>query len=782
MSGEILENLTDAQRAAVTHIEGPLLIVAGPGSGKTRVVTSRIAYMLQQGVSPYSIAAFSFTNKAADEMRRRVEKLAPGEPVWMGTFHRFCARTLRQYSSLVGLEPNYSILDADDSKKVLSSVMKESRVEQSVFTPRQIANRISRLKNQVITADEFKPSYGRPIDHVVEAIYPEYQQRLLTANAVDFDDLLLYVANLFKENPELRENLDHRYRYLMVDEYQDTNLAQYMIVRALSINEPNLMAVGDPDQSIYGWRGANLSNILDFENDFPKTRVVKLEKNYRSSPSIIRAADRLIAFNSRRVMKTMYTDNKEGVPVRLVRYAGHRDEAEGIATRIAADLNSGKRSPADFAVLYRTNSLSRTFEEIFTRFGIPFQLVQGFAFFQRKEIKDLLGYLHVLNNPRNDEAVRRIINTPTRGIGKKSLSQLEKFAAHNSLSLWEAARNADKMTGIAKRGKTALLNFGELLDALGGQSTYSVENVVRRVLEETGYAKSLEKSQDPEDADRLANINELINAASEFDERFSGDNALEGFLENSSLASDVDAFDSQAERVSLMTLHACKGLEFSSVFIVAIENGILPHDRSQEDERSIEEERRLLFVGMTRAKEDLQLSNAGRRMLRGVFCPTVPSHFLAELPTEEMDVVLPGKTSGRQRPQRSFRQQPEYDEYAQVPPDSASADGYETYEDYDAIDPPAPEEPVFDFYESKPADSKPKFMTAAEMFGGDDKPRTIAPEIFRVGMKVIHPEYEIGEIVSMSGSGMKKTAIVQFADSERRFRLSHSVLQPVSDE
>lgn len=778
MTREILQNLTDAQRAAVTHIEGPLLIVAGPGSGKTRVVTRRIAYMIEQGVPPQSIAAFSFTNKAADEMRRRVEELAPGQPVWMGTFHRFCARLLRRYGSLVGLQPNYSILDADDSKKALTRVLKESSVEQTFFTPAQIARRISALKNEVVTAEKFKPEYASPLDHVVETIYPLYQKALLAANAVDFDDLLLYVAAMVRENPELREQLDFRYRYLMVDEYQDTNFAQYAIVRGLSINEPNLMAVGDPDQSIYGWRGANIKNILGFEDDFPKARVVKLEQNYRSTQLILRAADKLIGNNSQRVMKTMYTDNEEGAPVRLVRYAGHRDEAEGIATRISAALQSGKRTPADFAVLYRTNALSRTFEEIFTRFGIPFQVVQGFAFFQRKEIKDLLAYLHIINNPQNDEAVRRIINTPRRGIGKKTLDLLNAYARKNGLTLWQAAGEAEQIKGLGKKGKQSLIAFGEMLDAMGGPVHYSVEDVVNRVLELTAYAVPLEKSLEPEDAERVANINELVTAAREFDERFAGDNALEGFLENTSLVNDVDAFDNDAERVSLMTLHACKGLEFGSVFIVAIENGILPHERSQEDDRQMEEERRLFFVGMTRAKDELMLSNAGRRMVRGIHCPTVPSHFLSELPTDEMDCVFPKDAASSWLRAQATRAD-DYDEYSQVAPESD--DAYMSHDDYDAIDPPAPDEPVFDVYESKPA-AKKKIFTAAEMFGGLESPRSIAPEIFQQGMEVEHPEYGRGKIASLSGSGMKRTAIVEFADTERRFRLSHSPLRPVDSE
>ncbi|MCH5373058.1 MAG: UvrD-helicase domain-containing protein, partial [Planctomycetes bacterium] len=421
---DLLAALTPAQREAAEHIDGPLLILAGPGSGKTRVVTHRVANLLQHGIPPYQILALTFTNKAAGEMRQRIETLTNQRGVWVGTFHSFCARLLRRYAPMVGLQENYSIYDTDDSRRVLKAVLAESALEITHTTPEAIAQAISWAKNRLIMPDQYTPRHGNPTGAIVQHLYPEYQQRLIAANAVDFDDLLLHVATLLRDNPELRRYLDDRYRYILVDEYQDTNVAQYAIVRALSIDHSNLAVTGDPDQSIYGWRGANLSNILDFEKDFDDVRVVRLEQNFRSTPNILRVADQLISYNERRKPKKLYTENAEGTPVRLVVYPTGRDEADAIAARIAEEIDSGRRKAGDFAVFYRINALSRSLEHAMRSLGIPYQIVNGLEFYQRKEIKDVLAYLQLLNNPRNDFALLRIINTPTRGIGKKSVERL----------------------------------------------------------------------------------------------------------------------------------------------------------------------------------------------------------------------------------------------------------------------------------------------------------------------------------------------------------------------
>src|SRR5208283_311918 len=405
MMEHLLQNLTEAQREAVLHLDGPLLILAGPGSGKTPVITHRIARMLAEGVPGHQILALTFTNKAADEMRLRIERLAPGSQVWISTFHRFCARLLRKYAAIVGLAENYTIYDTGDSAQALRRAMSQLQIDATFSSPESIARAISWAKNNLISPDQYPPRSGNPLGGAVQRVYPAYQAKLATSNAVDFDDLLLHVATMLRQNPEVRRCLDERFRYILVDEYQDTNLAQYAIARALSIDYPNLAVTGDPDQSIYGWRGANLNNILNFEKDYPEVRVVRLERNYRSTKRILRVADELISHNLRRKKKALFTENEAGEPVRMVTYGTHKDEAEGIAGEIAGEIAAGRRSARDFAIFYRTNALSRTFELALREAGVPYQMINGVEFFQRKEIKDVLAYLQLANNPHDEVAL-----------------------------------------------------------------------------------------------------------------------------------------------------------------------------------------------------------------------------------------------------------------------------------------------------------------------------------------------------------------------------------------
>ncbi len=466
MWSQRLDSLTPAQREAVEHLDGPLLILAGPGSGKTRVITHRVANLLRHGVPARQILALTFTNKAADEMRARVEQLAPGQPVWMSTFHRFCSRLLRQYAPLVGLTENFTIYDTSDSRQALKRVLDELDFDAALYTPERLAAAISWAKNNLITAEAYQPRPGHPLGSIVARLYPAYQSRLLASSAVDFDDLLLHVATLLRENPETRATLDARFRYILVDEYQDTNLAQYTIVRALSIDEPNLAVTGDPDQSIYGWRGANLSNILDFEHDYPNVHVVKLEQNYRSTKRILRVADQLIGYNQRRKQKGLFTENDEGQSVRLVNYVTQRDEAESIAAYIADEIRAGRRRPRDFAIFYRVNALSRSLEFALRDLGVPYQMVNGLEFYQRREIKDVLAYLHLINNPRDDVSLLRVINNPPRQIGKSTLSRLAEHAARYHLSLLDAARESGLIESLNKRAAVAVAKFVALYDRL----------------------------------------------------------------------------------------------------------------------------------------------------------------------------------------------------------------------------------------------------------------------------------------------------------------------------
>ena len=445
---DLLQNLTDAQREAVLHHDGPLLILAGPGSGKTRVVTHRIARLLSDGVPGQQILALTFTNKAAEEMRLRVERLAPGSQVWIGTFHRFCARLLRKYAAFVGLEENYTIYDTGDSAQALRRTIAQLQIDAAFTSPESVARAISWAKNSLITSDQYQPKSGNPVGSVVQRIYPAYQAKLASSNAVDFDDLLLHVATLLRENSEVRASLDERYRFIMVDEYQDTNLAQYAIARALSIDHPNLAVTGDPDQSIYGWRGANLNNILDFEKDFSAVRVVRLERNYRSTKRILRVADELISHNLRRKKKALYTENEAGEAVRMVTYRGHKEEADGIAHEIAEEIAAGRRRARDFAIFYRTNALSRSFELALREAGVPYQMINGVEFFQRKEIKDVLAYLQLVNNPHDEVALLRVINADRRPAGIRGQNDdraaRASSPANMACQLLDAAREVKK--------------------------------------------------------------------------------------------------------------------------------------------------------------------------------------------------------------------------------------------------------------------------------------------------------------------------------------------------
>lgn len=772
----LLESLNPPQREAVQHGEGPLLILAGPGSGKTRVITHRIAHLLAQGVSDHQILALTFTNKAADEMKRRVALLSPGATVWLSTFHRFCARLLRQYASLVGLRENYTIYDTDDSQRALKQTLETLDLELSHFTPERIQSAISWAKNQLILPDQYQPKAGNPLGHIVAQVYPAYQKRLLDSSAVDFDDLLLHVATLLQESPEVRERLDARYRFILVDEYQDTNFSQYMIVRALSRDYPNLAVTGDPDQSIYGWRGANLNNILDFEHDFPGVRIVRLEQNYRSTRRILRVADHLIAHNQRRKEKRLFTENDEGRPVRLTTYASHKIEADAIAQRIFEDVQAGRRRPRDFAVFYRVNALSRSLEFALRDFGIPYQMVNGLEFYQRKEIKDVLAYLHLLNNPRDNVAYLRVVNTPPRGIGRSTIQQLVEYAGRTGKSLLEAAREAGLIESLNKRAAVAVAKFVAMYDRLSLVSHGPVQQIMREVLEQSGYRALLAESEDPQDQERLANIEELITAAHEYDDQNPGSGQLEGFLEQACLVNDTDAWEVDDDRVTLMTMHAAKGLEFPVVFVIAIEEGLLPHERSRNSPDELEEERRLLFVGLTRAREELHLSLSRYRDYRGTPRMSVPSQFLMELPREELEAAeLLWTQTG----------------------DQSADDAHDSHDGHDAApneDETMGDDSRFDSQNGDQLDFAPekfaglRLTTAAAMAEPAAAPtaistrRAIAPDDFFQGMVVQHPIYGLGKIIAISGAGPKRSATVTFAAGagERKFLLIHSQLSPAS--
>ncbi|WP_146524988.1 ATP-dependent helicase [Novipirellula artificiosorum] len=785
----ILKDLTESQIDAVTHLDGPLLMLAGPGSGKTRVVTHRIAYMISQGIAPSQIAALTFTNKAADEMRLRVEKLVPGQSVWMGTFHRFCAQLLRRYAPMVGLAENYSIYDTSDSKQAMKRAIEVADVSTSHTSPEQIASTISRAKNRLVTPEMMLASSKRSGPTMASKVYPQYQQQLLTANAVDFDDLLLHIALLLRDNPELRAQLDARFRYILVDEYQDTNLAQYAIVRALSIDHPNLSVTGDPDQSIYGWRGADLNNILDFEKDYPSVKTVRLEQNYRSTPNILRVADQLIQHNRRRKQKELYTHNDEGDPVVLRIYHNGYEEADAIADEISNAMAVEGFRPRDFAILYRMNALSRSLEHAMRRRGLPYQIINGLEFYQRKEIKDLLAYLHLINNPRHDVALQRILNTPTRGIGAKTIQRLRGYADRHNVPMLDAARQVDQIEGLAKRSATCVTRFVELFDRLSLKATASIEDLLRYVVEETKYEAFLLKSHvDEQDSSAVANVDELITAGVEFDRYHPDDGSLELFLEQTALVADTDAFEDENDRITVMTLHAAKGLEFPRVFVIGVEDGLLPHSRSRDTDAGMEEERRLLFVGITRAKERLQLSCCKSRTFRGDSRPAVPSPFFNEMPLDEIRRVesevqqnwFDDDPYGNSYP--DSWDLPEEDSEANQDSEPNQDSGSAVHEKPDSLFDETCQLTEQD-REQEIAKRKKKtraplasLQTAAEMLASGSAPPLT---VYREGTQVRHGEYGEGTIVSVTGRGPKRTAMIRFDDGERNFRLAFANLEVI---
>ena len=633
---DLLADLNDPQRQAVTHGDGPLLILAGAGSGKTRVITRRVAYLLRQGVRAGNILAITFTNKAAGEMRGRVEQLVPGHRVFISTFHSLGARLLRQYGDRLGLDRHFTIYDTEDRNKLLRDALEATGIDDLRYSPERVGGAISRAKNALISPQDYERAATDFFQQVVAPVYHGYEKRLRAANAVDFDDLLYLPALALRLHADLRAELADRFRYILIDEYQDTNTAQYEIVRRLSLGHRNLCVVGDPDQSIYKWRGSDIKNILDFERDFPDARVITLTKNYRSTQAILHAAGTVIGHNTQRKKKSLVTDNEPGEPVRVLTFDNGLDEAEGVALRIKEAVRAGRFRYRDHAVFLRINALSRTLESAFVRHGVPFQIVKGLAFFDRKENKDVIAYLRLLVNPADTVSFLRVVNEPVRGVGKASLEKLQRFAGEHRINLVEAAGQVGRITTIKGKAATGLRDFHRLITELRTRLDRPPHELVQLVLEKSGYEAMLRDSGQDEDAERLANVGELVTAARQFHEA-NPDCTVADFLEQITLASDVDGWDEQADHVSVMTLHASKGLEFPVVYILAVEQGLLPHERSLARDDDVEEERRLCFVGMTRAMKELYLCHARHREFRGQLHCAIESSFLRELPDDGVE-------------------------------------------------------------------------------------------------------------------------------------------------
>ena len=663
--------LNKEQLEGVTTTEGPVLILAGAGSGKTRVLTHRVAYLMQEkGVAPYNIMAITFTNKAAGEMRRRINHMAgPGaEAVWVATFHSTCVRILRRYIDRLGIDSNFSIYDADDSKTVMKEVIKQMNLDPKKFKEKYFLNKISAAKNELIPPESYAAGNERDAHIRREAsVYREYQARLRANGALDFDDLLMLAVQLFQTDPEVLNYYQGRFQYVMVDEYQDTNTAQFEFVRLLCASHHNLCVVGDDDQSIYKFRGANIRNILDFERHYPDAKVIRLEQNYRSTQTILDVANNVISNNFGRKEKRLWTDNGAGERIVVKQFDSAYEEAEFIAYDILKKYRAGELALRDTAVLYRTNAQSRLLEEKFLVDDIPYRIVGGVNFYQRKEIKDVLAYLKTIDNPKDDVAVRRIINVPKRGIGAATISRIADYAYVNELSFYEAMTRAGEMSGLA-RAKTKILEFVNFIEGLKEEAkTTGVANLIRDVWDLTGYRTELELEGTDEATARIENLDELYTKAVSYEAEEEAP-TLSGFLENVALVADIDRLTEDDEYVVLMTLHSAKGLEFEDVYLAGMEDGLFPSFMSISSDNSteeVEEERRLCYVGITRAKKHLTLTSAKMRMLRGETQYAAVSRFVREIPKPliageryESYHTGEGYASPRKQPRKTFKNEP----------------------------------------------------------------------------------------------------------------------------
>ena len=636
-----LDSLNPEQREAVLHEKGPLLVLAGAGSGKTRVITHRLAHLVRSGVDPRTIVAVTFTNKAAAEMRDRAQRLLGGVALasFIGTFHAWCLRLLRRRYREAAVPPRFAVADSSDQLVLVKEAMAELSISEQMLPPSSVRARISQAKNALITAERFAATQSDFAGERIAQVYALYERRLAAAGALDFDDLIARSVRLLGNQPAVLAEERRRVRHLLIDEYQDTNSSQDALIKLLGAGADSLCAVGDEDQAIYRWRGAEVEHILRFDTDFSGARIVPLERNYRSTSKILLAASGVVSHNRRRREKRLLADRGEGVAVRLWRFDEDRSEIEAIAREIGL----GVRSPGEIAVLYRTNAQSRPFEEELVRRRVPYVVVGGMKFYERAEVKDVLAYLRLAARPEDDLAFRRVVNVPARGIGTATLDRLAAAAREQGVSWWEASA---ELPGVAERARTALARFRAIVTDLHEKaSTWTPSALLEHVLSVTGYGALYENAEDREDVARRENIQELLSSAREFERRNAEGASISEYLDAVALATDTEARDASGGAVTLSTLHAAKGLEFASVFVVGLEEGYLPHGQSLHDEDELEEERRLLYVGMTRARDSLTLTQADRRLVYGRIESRTPSRFLEEVPRAAVDEQVFGRAA-----------------------------------------------------------------------------------------------------------------------------------------
>ncbi|WP_027626740.1 DNA helicase PcrA [Clostridium lundense] len=645
---DLTKLLNKEQYEAATTVEGPLLILAGAGSGKTRVLTYRIANLIKNlNVYPSQILAITFTNKAANEMKERVRNIVGNEAdgMWISTFHSSCVRILRREAEKLGYNKNFAIYDSYDQKTLVKTCIKELNINDKDFDERYMLNKIGEAKDNLVSPEEFKKKHENNFKlNKVADLYLLYQKKLKSSNALDFDDLIYKTVELFKKNPEILEFYQRKFKYIMVDEYQDTNRSQYELVRLLADAHKNICVVGDDDQCIYAWRGADIRNILDFEKDYPNANIIKLEENYRSKANILNAANEVIKNNCNRKSKVLRTNNGLGEKIKIYRAYSDVDEAQFVASEINKIIKEESKCYKDFAILYRTNAQSRIFEESFMRNNIPYKIVGGLRFYDRKEIKDIMAYLKLINNPLDDISLKRIINVPKRGIGDSTLDKIQDFASSMEECVYSVLLDVDNI-GLSGRATSSINKFVSLINSfIRKKDEVTVSKLIEEILQSTGYLAELQKTNDIEDLSRIENLKELVSAAVDF-ESYSEDKSLSAFLEQVTLVSDIDNFDEEAETVVLMTVHSAKGLEFPVVFMAGMENGIFPGVQSLDNEEEMEESRRLCYVGITRAKEKLYMTSAERRIMFGRTVAYEQSYFVNEISNDLKESIREGRKS-----------------------------------------------------------------------------------------------------------------------------------------
>ncbi len=755
-----LSELNKEQRIAAETLEGPVLILAGAGSGKTRALTYRVANLIDHGVPAYRILALTFTNKAAREMKNRIDALVGGEAAddaWICTFHSACARILRRDIEKIGYSRSFTIYDDDDQASVLKDILKKLNIDDTVLPLREIRGKISDAKNRLLSPDEWFMQTGR--DYRASRVHDvmcEYEKRLKELNALDFDDLLIKTLTLLADHPPVLESYRQKFHYVLVDEYQDTNRAQYELIRLLTAEHRNLCVVGDDDQSIYGWRGADLRNILDFEKDFPDAKVIRLEQNYRSTSTILDAANQVIAHNVGRKDKTLWTRVGEGEKIHFFAAEDERDEAAWIADRIRSLTRAGDKM-GDFAVLYRTNAQARVLEDTLVRAGIPYMVFGGQKFYERKEIKDIIAYLRVIANPSDDISLLRIINTPRRSIGDSTVQELTRHAAENEMPLYSAL--GDLPASLGSRPRKCVTDFFLLMTMLGAmKDTMPLEDFVQMLVSRTGLREQYEKDLSDEGRSRVENIDEFLGAVHEFVEKSEGEVTLESYLENVALVTDMDRAADDRGCVTLMTLHSAKGLEFRTVFIAGAEENIFPSFRSMEDEARMEEERRLMYVGITRARERLYCSWARRRTIfnRESFNP--PSRFLKEIPERLVD------RTGFSRRERAFGK----------PPAPAPTPGYVRASEIRRPSVPAGQigKPKLTF-QGKNLDQIPGVTRGFAPSKARENTESAMNRLFSPGDRVLHRKFGAGVVTQITGSGADARIVIEFtAWGVKEFSLS----------